>query len=175
MNVANRSLKPMVDFHLQSGIKHVVRSNLQDMEQAKMHDVASINREIVYEFEVMESMLQHRILREMYNAQRILDVGCGDGDLVSYLARSPKKEVTGLDISDSGFDKALAKAARYGISNLVRCVKGDAQHPSRYFKNEEFDAVTMIYTLHHLHQPVRALQELGRILKPDGRILIVAC
>lgn len=120
-----------------------------------------------------KSRLHRLILRKLRNADKILDVGCGDGNLVNFLAKSTKKEVIGIDISNSGFDKALTRASRHGVPNLVRCVKGDAHQISKYFNKERFDAVTMTYTLHHLKQPVSALKELQKILQPDGQILIV--
>ena len=40
-----------------------------------------------------------------------------------------------------------------------------------FFERGEFDAVTMIYTLHHIGQPEIALSEIKRILKPKGNIV----
>ena len=40
-----------------------------------------------------------------------------------------------------------------------------------YFEDGECDAVTMMYTLHHINQPEIALSEIKRILKPKGKII----
>lgn len=63
-----------------------------------------------------------------------------------------------------------------GVKNLMRdlneCVKGDA-HNMKMFKNSEFNAVTLSYSLHHMDDPNVVLQEAKRVLKPDGKIIIV--
>lgn len=120
-----------------------------------------------------KSRLYPLILGKLRGANKVLDVGCGDGGLVNFLAKQTRKEVVGLDISDSGFDKALTKASSHGVSNLVKCIKGDAYRISKYFNKEKFDVVTMTYTLHHVKQPVNVLRQLRKILKLTGQILIV--
>ena len=47
--------------------------------------------------------IDQRILQRMGTAQKILDVGCGDGRLVNLLACQTQRRVVGLDISGHGF------------------------------------------------------------------------
>ncbi len=120
-----------------------------------------------------DSKIYRIILQKLHNRDHILDVGCGDGGLVNFLARETKTTIIGLDIKSSGFKKAFHKAKGSGALSLVKCVKGDAHHATKCFPDEKFDAVTVMYTLHHLKQPVGALKEIRNILQPHGQLLIV--
>lgn len=103
-------------------------------------------------------------------AENILDIGCGEGGLCNYLAKNTKKKITGLDVSGNGFKKAKSTADLNKTSESVVCIKGDA-HSMPYFEDGEFDAVTIVYTLHHINQPEIALSETKRILKLKGNIV----
>ena len=60
----------------------------------------------------------------------ILDVDCGDGKLVIFLAFELKKEVFGVDISDANFDKARREAKlKKKVSHLVKFVQAEQQEP----------------------------------------------
>lgn len=118
-----------------------------------------------------ESEIERRILQRLGAAQDILDVGCGEGRLVNFLARETNKKIVGLDISDHGFAQARKDAAKANIPGLVNCVKSDAQRMAG-FKDGQFEAVTMVYTLHHIDDPEAALGEVRRVLKPGGKVLI---
>ena len=56
----------------------------------------------------------------------------------------------GLDKATEGFNKAHIYCKKFDVSNLIECIKGDA-HYMRMFKNNEFDAVTLIFALHHMN------------------------
>lgn len=120
-----------------------------------------------------DSKIYQIILQKFHNRNHILDVGCGDGYLVNFLAKRTKKTIIGLDIKCSGFKKAFHKAKGSGTLSLVKCVKGDAHRATQHFPYEKFEGVIMMYTLHHLKQPVSALKEIRNILQPHGQLLIV--
>lgn len=116
--------------------------------------------------------LYQKISGKLDGVENILDIGCGEGELCNYLAKNTKKKITGLDVSENGFKKAKRTAVLIKTSELVVCIKGDA-HSMPYLKDGEFDAVTIVYTLHHINQPEIALSEIKRILKPKGYIVAV--
>ena len=114
-----------------------------------------------------------KILQKIGRAKSILDIGYARGEFATFMALKLKKKIVGLDISDSGFAKAKRKALREKIPQLIECIKGDA-HKMK-FVNREFEAVTLLYTLHHLKHPKIALKEIKRVLKPNGKFLVVEC
>jgi len=93
----------------------------------------------------------------------ILDIGCRDGMWLNMLKNNKFKNLRGIDISA----KALEIARKKG-HNVVR---GDAQKLP--FPDEEFNFVSIIHTLEHCPEPEKVLTEIRRVLKPNGRILVV--
>ncbi len=112
------------------------------------------------------------ISRKLNGMNNLLDIGCGDGFLVSCLARKLNSRIVGLDISTEGFVKAHNQCKKFDVCDLIECIKGDA-HNMKTFKNNEFDAVTLVYALHHMNNLNVVLKETKRVLKPDGRVVIV--
>jgi len=63
--------------------------------------------------------IHYRILYRLQSAESILDIGCGDGRLVSFLAYHTRRRVFGLDVSSQGFTKAYKRAMRGHIAERV--------------------------------------------------------
>jgi ubiquinone/menaquinone biosynthesis C-methylase UbiE len=99
----------------------------------------------------------------------ILDVGCGDGTLVRCLAERIACEAIGIDIAGSTFsERWVSKDSSF---HLAKCMEEDA-HAMKSFADSRFDAVVTVHALHELSDPVAALREAKRVLKPGGMILI---
>jgi demethylmenaquinone methyltransferase/2-methoxy-6-polyprenyl-1,4-benzoquinol methylase len=107
----------------------------------------------------------------------ILDLGCGTGDLAINIARTAEKdtEITGIDYSQPMLEKAQQKAAKAGVSELVRFIQGDAG--ALPFPDAYFDCVGISFALRNLtyKNPLAQahLAEVKRVLKPGGRYVIV--
>jgi len=109
--------------------------------------------------------IAHRLGR----VESVLDVGCGDGALVRCLAERVAREAIGIDIAGSTFsEKWISKD---GSSHLAKCTQDDA-HVMKSFADSRFDAVVTVHTLHELSDPVAALCEVKRVLKPGGAMLV---
>jgi ubiquinone/menaquinone biosynthesis C-methylase UbiE len=113
-----------------------------------------------------------RIGKEMKTARRILDVGCGDCQLANFLARDTSNRVVGIDISDDDLEMGRQQAKKHGILRLVDCKRMDAHHLEG-FESCVFDAAVMVYALHELKRPILVLRQVHRVLKEQGRLLIV--
>jgi ubiquinone/menaquinone biosynthesis C-methylase UbiE len=104
--------------------------------------------------------------------ESVLDVGCGDGMLVRCLAERIAREAIGIDIAGSTFsERWVSKVSKDSSSHLAKCMEGNA-HAMKFFADNRFDAVVTVITLHELSDPVVALREAKRVLKPGGMILI---
>lgn len=119
-----------------------------------------------------DSKLYHIMLQKLGDVEKVLDVGCGEGKLVTFVAKRKKQKIIGVDISELGFHKAREEATKVGISHLITCMKCDAHKIEECLKGKRFEAVTMTCTLHHLKKPTVALREIRKILFPKGKILI---
>lgn len=99
---------------------------------------------------------------------RLLDCGCGPGTITVGLAELVAPgEVIGIDASADLIATAQGNAARASVRNAA-FQTGDVY--SLPFADDSFDAVWVHALLEHLHDPVAALAEMRRVLKPDGII-----
>ncbi len=104
-------------------------------------------------------------------ADRILDVGCGNGRSTCDLARlAPAGSVTGIDLSTAMLDVARSRAAEEGLMN-VRFERADAQvHP---FDPASVDLVVSVFGSMFFDDPVAAFRNLRGALADDGRLALL--
>lgn len=103
---------------------------------------------------------------------RVLDVGCGRGDLVAALAAAlgPGGEVEGIDPDP---EMAFASASRFAPPSTVRIRRRTlAEHAAHPEHAERYDALTMVASLHHMELDA-ALGQARALLRPGGRLLVV--
>lgn len=98
-----------------------------------------------------------------------LDVGCGTGDVAASLARAagPGGLALGVDVSGP----MLARAARDRAGPQVGFLRADAQRLP--FRDETVDAVLSVAVLMLIPDPVAALAEMARVLRPTGRLAVM--
>ena len=94
---------------------------------------------------------------------RLLDVGCGAGQLALIAARAGA-QVTGCDISTNWLEKARARAAEEGIA--VTFEEGDAE--SLPYQDGQFDAVVSLIGAMFAPRPELVVAELTRVCRPGG-------
>jgi len=122
-------------------------------------------------YDKLEPYIYEKIAQTLQCVTPILDVGCGDGRLVNFLALKLGKKIFGVDISDTGFEKAREEAELENVSSMVEFVKSDASHLA-VFENKSFGGVISVYTLHEFEDPLVVLKEMGRVLKTGGKVVI---
>ncbi len=102
---------------------------------------------------------------------QILDIGTGPGWLLIKLhEHSPALHCHGIDISPSMVAKAAANVHWTGLAGVIEVKKGDASHIP--YEDAFFDAVVSTGSIHHWKEPVRALDEIYRVLKDGGYALL---
>jgi len=98
---------------------------------------------------------------------RVLDVGCGTGFATEGLLRYTD-DVHGLDQSRHQMEKAFEK---FGSRDRVRFYRGDAERLP--FADDSFDVVWSSGSIEYWPNPVAALAEFRRVVKPGHRVLVV--
>lgn len=93
---------------------------------------------------------------------KILDFGCGSGEVLNIL-KKVGWETYGVEINE--------KAAEYARSKGLKVFDQDLR--SIRFPDDYFDVVRMRSVLEHLHQAPMILEEIYRILKRQGRLLLI--
>lgn len=96
-----------------------------------------------------------------YQFDKILDVGCGDGNFSTLLKRACNpKEVYGIEISEKGVEQAK--------KNGIKAYQLDIDEEDFPFEDDYFDAVFAGEVIEHLFDPDHFLDEVYRVLKPKG-------
>jgi methionine biosynthesis protein MetW len=104
-----------------------------------------------------------RLIADMIEpGSRVLDIGCGDGALLAYLAREKKVDGRGIELSQSGVNSCVG----HGLS----VIQGDADRDLEAYPTGAFDVVVLSQTLQATRQPRRVVEALVRI----GRRAIVS-
>ncbi|MCU0487204.1 MAG: class I SAM-dependent methyltransferase [Anaerolineales bacterium] len=100
---------------------------------------------------------------------RVLEVGPGNGRYTLSAARwlgEAGKLVT-VDIEPKMIERVLRRAQQEGLTNLEARVANVYELP---FENSSFDAVYLITVIGEIPEPVRAMREFYRVLKPSGTL-----
>jgi methionine biosynthesis protein MetW len=104
-----------------------------------------------------------RLVADMIEpGSRVLDVGCGEGELLAYLAEAKGVDGRGMELSQSGVNAGV----RHGLS----VIQGDADHDLQDYPSDAFDYVVLSQTLQATRQPRSVIAHLVRI----GRRAVVS-
>ncbi|WP_293456709.1 methionine biosynthesis protein MetW [Phenylobacterium sp.] len=95
------------------------------------------------------------ILRLVRPGARVLDVGCGEGELLELLTREKRIDGQGLELSGEGVAACLARG--------LAVVQGDADRDLDHFPTKAFDYAVLSKTLQQVRDPKHVLSELLRI------------
>ena len=97
------------------------------------------------------------------SSRHVLDIGCGDGAASGTWLADRCAGYVGVDVSPAAVEAARARG-------LDARVIGDAG--ALPFPAESFDAAICTEVLEHLFDPLGALEEIGRILRPGGKVVV---
>jgi ubiquinone/menaquinone biosynthesis C-methylase UbiE len=113
--------------------------------------------------------LAERLARETPAHSRVLEVAPGPGFLAIELAKLHDYQIAGLDISNTFVEIARENARKESVT--VDFQHGNAS--AMPFGDETFDLIVCRAAFKNFSQPLEALNEMHRVLKPGGRALII--
>lgn len=110
------------------------------------------------------------LLPHLRSGLSVVDCGCGPGSITADIAAmvAPGRAV-GVDIEQSQVAAARELVATRGLSNVTFEVGSVYELP---FDVASFDVAVACYVIEHLSEPVRALSELRRVLRPGGIVAV---
>lgn len=103
-----------------------------------------------------------RIAEMVPASARVLDVGCGQGELIEYLTRTKSVDARGIELSQVGVNACVAKG--------LPVIQGDADTDLRDYPAQSFDVAILSQTIQATHKPADVLHQLLRI----GKTVIVS-
>ena len=111
----------------------------------------------------MTNKLNEKLISSLITKNaKVLDIGCGNGDLLYHLEETKNINGQGIEISSKGVQESVAK----GLS----VIQGDADIDLKSFPDNAFDVVILSHTLQATHKPKEVLIEMLRI----GKICIIS-
>ncbi len=108
-----------------------------------------------------------------FKAGRILDSGCGAGEIPVELAKAlPHAEVVGVDLSEPLLEIARRSAEAASVTDRATFERADVTRLP--FEDDAFDAVVNVNMVHIVEDPVSMLNEIERVLASEGWLIIAA-
>ena len=104
--------------------------------------------------------------------KKILDVATGTAEvaILSYKILKPEI-IVGIDISEGMLDIGKRKIATLGLQKHIELLKGDCE--TIIFEDNSFDAVTVAFGVRNFENLEKGLNEIKRILRPKGKLVIL--
>ena len=99
----------------------------------------------------------HIIANLIEKGKSILDVGCGDGELMEFICQNISKKVRGLEISKDNIQKCIKRG--------LTVIEGNAEIDLQQFPNDSYDYVILSQTLQAFLDPEKVLKDLMRVGK----------
>ena len=100
----------------------------------------------------------------------ILDVATGTGDVAFEIAERYNANIIGLDYAEGMITVAKKKALQKKISGKITFIQGDGENLP--FEDNSYDVIFCNHVLEHIPDDDKAMEELYRILKPNGMAIL---
>jgi len=162
--------------------KHDQIVPFRDSSLSKKQQVAEMFNHIANRYDFLNHFLsggvdnfwRRRAIRELVpiHPGTILDIATGTGDLAIMMAKRLRaKKITGIDISPGMLELGRQKINKLNLSSCIRLQEGDSEAID--FPADSFDAVTVAFGVRNFQNLEKGLQEMFRVLKPGGKLMIL--
>lgn len=130
----------------------------------------SLNRIMTFGIDmVWRKRVVRLVQKQKHNS--ILDIATGTGDLALSLAKLNSDTIIGLDISKEMLSIGKQKVLSRNLNHRIKMLSGDSEDLN--FKDESFDIVTISFGIRNLENIEKGLNEIKRVLKSKGALVIL--
>ncbi len=153
----------------------------KDKELAKKQQVEIMFDNIAPQYDFLNRMLSAGIdtlwrkkvvkLLKKHQPKKILDMATGTGDLAIELLKLHPEKIIGIDLSANMLARGKAKIEKLKVGDQIELIQGDAEKID--FKDNTFDAITVAFGVRNYENLEKGLQEMQRVLKPGGKLMIL--
>lgn len=119
------------------------------MKNNKLIGAAIRKSKIRSDLEIVANLIKEK--------SKVLDIGCGNGDLLHYLKTNKQVDGRGLEIMQEDVSEAVAR----GISVM----QGNAESDLAYYPDNSFDYAILGHTIQAIHNPEEVMEQMLRIAK----------
>ncbi|MCO5235811.1 MAG: bifunctional demethylmenaquinone methyltransferase/2-methoxy-6-polyprenyl-1,4-benzoquinol methylase UbiE [Chitinophagaceae bacterium] len=154
----------------------------KESELTKKQQIAEMFNRIAFRYDFMNRFLsagidvgwRKKALQQLKeeNPKMLLDVATGTADMaiMAYELLKPDK-ITGIDISEKMLEIGKEKVLKSGLAPYIELQSGDSEAIN--FPGNTFDAVTVAFGVRNFEHLEQGLEEIQRVLKPGGRLVIL--
>lgn len=104
-------------------------------------------------------------------AEHVLDMATGTGDLAIMMVQNGVKKVTGADLSAGMLSVGDKKVKEKNLSDRITLIQADSENLP--FESQTFDAATVSFGVRNFENPVKGLSEINRVLKPGSTLFVL--
>lgn len=112
-------------------------------------------------FQLAERIIQKKAV-DNKNVSTLLDIACGHGEFINKLSENENINAEGIDISKARVNSLIDQGMAVSVGRAERTGKSDGS----------YDFVTCFECLEHVVDPVRVIEEIYRILRPSGYVIV---
>ena len=120
-------------------------------------------------FRIWLTYIQKKVSQYSFKG-KVLDVGCGTGDLLLMLDEKRRNKKAMLNLCGIDISRKMLEKAKKNLGSKAKVQYGDVENIP--FKANYFDVVTSTEAFHHYEKAQKAISEMHRVLKKNGLLFL---